>query len=104
MKVFFAALCIAILISCALSQPPGWRMVDRFYGFRYELSGPTVVGTGVELFAVHHADELGRFGWIQKSPRNTLVGEARCSKQQGPVFEERLRSKAEKMTVLVILK
>jgi hypothetical protein len=94
-------LCIVLLcLATVHAQPNGWKMTDRFYGFRYELLG-NVVGAGIEDFAVQNADKLGCFGWIQKSPRNTLVGEARCSKKQGPVFEDLLRSKGQSMTVLV---
>lgn len=70
-------------------QPEGWRMVDRFYGFRYEISGPNIYNVNYEESAKHEADLLGCFGWIQKSKfSNTLVGEARCNKIQGPKFQE----------------
>ena len=91
---------LSILSTSVLSQPNGWRMIDRFYGFRYELLG-NVIDAGIEEYAQQQAAQLGCFGWIQKTSRNTLVGEGRCSKKQGPVFEDLLRNKAQSMTVLV---
>jgi hypothetical protein len=42
--------------------------------------------------AVAAADELRCFGWIQATSRGTIVGEARCSKQNGPALLEWLRN------------
>lgn len=92
--------CLLVSVLLCGAQPNGWKMTDRFFGFRYELIG-NVVNNGVEEFVQQNADRLGCFGWIQKSPRNTLVGEARCSKKQGPIFEDLIRSKGQSMTVLV---
>jgi acylphosphatase len=77
-----------LLIILVQGQPEGWRMVDRFYGFRYEITGDNLFEKGFEQAARHEADVLGCFGWIQKSPRGSLVGEARCNKIQGPKFQE----------------
>jgi hypothetical protein len=77
-----------LLIHLAHGQPEGWRMVDRFYGFRYEITGQNLFEKGFEQAARHEADVLGCFGWIQKSHRGSLVGEARCNKIQGPKFQE----------------
>ena len=65
----------------------GWRMVDRFAGFRFEVKGPHVVQSGYHAAAVKKADELGCFGWIQDSERRTVVGEARCAKQVAKEFK-----------------
>jgi hypothetical protein len=70
------------------SQPPGWRMVDRFYGFRYEIGGNNIVVEGLPDAVQKQADLMGCFGWIQHSKKGTFVGEARCSKTQGPKFME----------------
>ncbi|CAM9883085.1 unnamed protein product, partial [Choristocarpus tenellus] len=54
---------------------------DRFYGFRFEVSGD-VQGVGyrkVNAAVQEAADELGCFGWVQHTDRATVVGEARCS-------------------------
>lgn len=68
------------------AQPDGWKMTDRFYGFRYELKGQ-VLDRGFEEAVVREADETGCFGWIQRTKYGTLVGEARCSKHRGPLFQ-----------------
>lgn len=79
-----------------LAQAPGWRMVDRFYGFRYELRGRDVLNVGMEEAIQKKADELGCFGWVQRSFRDSLVGEARCSKTRGPSFQSWLQGGAGK--------
>ncbi len=91
---------VLITIGSVCGQSEGWRMVDRFYGFRYELLGH-VVNAGIEAFAVEEARLLGCFGWIQQSNRRTLVGEARCPKTLGPVLQQKLREKSGDMKVLV---
>jgi hypothetical protein len=104
-KAFHPLVVLVVAVVCCLltasnAQPSGWKMTDRFYGFRYEILGD-VMGRGIEESVQQSAGQLGCFGWIQKSPRKTLVGEARCSKKQGPIFEDLLRSKGSSMTVLV---
>jgi len=91
---FISLLFICIEISCGQQQaafagPPGWRMVDRFYGFRYELNGGEVDEETIRA----KAQTLGCFGWVQISPRDTLVGEVRCNSKRGPEMEAFLRSK-----------
>jgi hypothetical protein len=86
--MWFLGFVSVFFLSFTDGQPEGWRMVDRFYGFRYEISGSNILSRGFEQAAKHEADLLGCFGWIQKSSRNTLVGEARCNKIQGPKFQE----------------
>jgi len=66
----------------------GWRMIDRFAGFRYETRSRS------QKLIVEKADELGCFGWVQDSVRGTFVGEARCAKPRGPVFKEWLGENA----------
>ena len=64
----------------------GWRMVDRFYGFRFEVEGDVRGG-------ISSCGKGGGslFGWIQNTARGTVVGEARCSKKGGPDMEARIR-------------
>jgi acylphosphatase len=85
--MWFVGVVSLFLFGLVHGQPEGWRMVDRFYGFRYEITG-NILDKGFEQAARHEADLLGCFGWIQKSSRHTLVGEARCNKIQGPKFQE----------------
>lgn len=92
------------------AQPDGWKMTDRFYGFRYEihvnhqnqLSSPNVVSSGQlgELLTKiqREADDYACFGWTQESPSKTIVGEVRCTKARGPIFQEKLRTLSDKVT------
>ena len=83
-----------VLATTAQPQDPslvGWRMVDRFAGFRYEVKGPHVVQSGFHTAAEKLADELGCFGWIQDSEFRTVVGEARCAKTVADKFKAFLR-------------
>eukprot|EP00752_Nemacystus_decipiens_P008488 g7585.t1 len=71
--------------------PKGWRMQDRYHGFRYE----AVVDPGCDFYeeaAQVAADELACFGWVQRTSANTIAGEARCSKATGPSMQSRLRA------------
>lgn len=89
---------VALLLAGALvgaeAQQTGWRMVDRFYGFRYEVSGNAVSElTDFPSRLQAQADVEGCFGWVQapsKSP-GKFVGEARCSKERGVEFEKWIR-------------
>ncbi|CAN0134700.1 unnamed protein product [Scytosiphon promiscuus] len=70
--------------------PKGWRMQDRFHGFRYE----AVVDDGCQFYAQAAqdvADELACFGWAQRTSANKFAGEARCPKATGAEMQERLR-------------
>ena len=69
-------------------QPEGWRMIDRFYGFRYSLHANEAVMDKVLKFA----DKLGCFGWIQHVQDNVFVGEARCAKERGILFEKEIQA------------
>mmetsp|Transcript_42591 Transcript_42591/g.86109 ORF Transcript_42591/g.86109 Transcript_42591/m.86109 type:complete len:166 (-) Transcript_42591:284-781(-) len=75
----------------AFDGPPGWRMVDRFAGFRYEVSGH-VIGVGFRRALAATAEELGCFGWAQNTAHGTVVGEARCAKVMAPQMKEWVRT------------
>lgn len=81
-------------IAWVSSQPDGWKMTDRFYGFRYELSSSSF-SSNFEATIQQRADEVGCFGWIQNTPESKKVGEVRCSKDQGPKFASWLTSEAQ---------
>lgn len=106
----------AIILLCAISliiaQPEGWKMTDRFYGFRYEIhltntATPNNKHPQTDLIIqriVQAADDLACFGWVQEGPSQTIVGEGRCSKSRGPVLLDKLRTidtAVEKMDSLV---
>jgi hypothetical protein len=77
--------------NAAYQGPPGWRMVDRFYGFRFEITGDTLFeGKDFVNAVTALAEEMFCFGWIQESFRGTAVGEVRCSKKRGPEFQKML--------------
>ena len=75
-----------LMYSCN-AQPAGWRMIDRFYGFRYEVSLSSDASNFVDQ-VVSEADKLGCFGWIQKTMSGNYVGEGRCNKVKGPMFQD----------------
>jgi hypothetical protein len=70
-------------------------MIDRFYGFRYEVFN--CHDQNYELHIQKLADNMGCFGWIQRLPLHSngevvkVVGEARCSKTQGPLFQNHIK-------------
>jgi hypothetical protein len=74
---------LALATCCAAKPvPDGWRMQDRFRGFRFECSGEfdrNEWAVSIRDFA----DELSGFGWVQLSPAGSLVGEFRGTKQTG---------------------
>ena len=107
---------ILVLISCidVKSEVDGWKMTDRFNGFRFEIIDDDdtphslvdmkeeIQGKGFKLplkinktfdanVSFHlrsntaaKADEYFCFGWVQDSSiRNSIVGEARCTKKNG---------------------
>lgn len=68
----------------------GWSMKDRFSGMRFEIhfnnsnSTNFEINTGTMKRSIQRkADQLACFGWVQDSPKGTLVGEARCNKKMG---------------------
>lgn len=85
-------------------------MVDRFYGFRYELQRPSGSSSNTNTASgsdsnnsnndddefiqavVDQAGRYGCFGWIQKVAGNKIVGEGRCNKVRGPQFQDWLRN------------
>lgn len=79
---------LLILCSIALGQQEGWRMVDRFYGFRFETS--SFSNDDIEIVE-KAAINYGCFGWIQNSKSSTLVGEIRCAKEKGIWFHNWLK-------------
>jgi acylphosphatase len=89
-------LCLAVLLgavpAAVRGQPDGWKMTDRFAGFRYE-----VFGTGVQEESFHKgaqdkAEAIGCFGWVQNTGQGTAVGEARCSKRAAPAMKKWLEA------------
>lgn len=96
MLSFYVYLCGALIgclcLTSIVAQPDGWRMVDRFHGFRYELSGRNLDTASILETILNEADNYACFGWAQVSPAGTIVGEARCGKSRGKVFQEKLKT------------
>lgn len=79
-------------------------MIDRFYGFRYEV-GPNAV-SDIPNFSSSiqsQADLEGCFGWVQKTLRGTYVGEARCSKDRGLEFETWIKGNVQNKNVDILV-
>jgi hypothetical protein len=83
---------LATLLFAVRGQPDGWRMVDRFYGFRYELSGRNLDTASIIESILNEADNYACFGWVQVSPAGSIVGEARCAKARGKILQEKLKN------------
>ncbi|KAL9182839.1 hypothetical protein ACHAXT_004118 [Thalassiosira profunda] len=66
--------------------PEGWRMTDRFVGFRYQLT-PRLQAGNVKALIRDKADALFCFGWVQDS-KDTVVGEARYSEAESIVSRD----------------
>jgi hypothetical protein len=73
------------------AQPDGWKMTDRFYGFRYEIFGKVTDHSILEGIQIK-ANSMGCFGWVQVGGSSNIVGEARCSKAKGKVFQDWLEN------------
>ena len=82
--VVLSCICFIMVVQ---SQPDGWKMTDRFYGFRYEIFG-TEMGQTVLDGVQTKANSMGCFGWVQMGKNHNIVGEARCSKAKGKVFQD----------------
>lgn len=83
----------ALINYCRGQSSDGWQMSDRFSGFRFEIH---FFKNKVDTITLKNtirakADNLSCFGWVQDSPNNTLVGEARCNKNMGFKMKRFLR-------------
>lgn len=88
--LIFSLIVLAYHVDC---QSAGWKMTDRFYGFRYELQAD-LLETSLESSIQSQADSMGCFGWVQRYKENEkiVVGEVRCSKDRGVVVQSWLKS------------
>jgi len=73
-------------------------MEDRFYGFRYQISGARVHGVDYRKSITKKADQYNCFGWTQNQVDELdqsiqkVVGEVRCNKKTGPIVEEFIKT------------
>jgi len=99
MRMYLTIICI-LLLACLSKAQEGWKLIDRFHGFRYEVSFPASSKAGFEEQVRKYADDLKCFGWVQtltqptnqKTASLTLVGEARCMKENGRKFQQWLET------------
>ena len=104
MHPLILALCVFFFILFQSSaQPDGWKMTDRFYGFRYELQGENIDKQQVLESIQNEADNFACFGWAQETHHGSIAGEARCSKARGKVFQEKLQMISEQISKVDIL-
>lgn len=99
-----ATVCLADGDAADSHTAPGWRMVDRFAGFRFEVVAPTGSGFSASHFmdaAVEQADEVAGFGWVQhvearggRSGEVVVAGEFRGNKHTARMFKDWLASDA----------
>jgi len=98
-------LCFIACMATMAQAQEGWKLTDRFHGFRYEISFPAT-GTGHAGFEEQlrrYADDLKCFGWVQTLPQNArtasstsiFVGEARCMKENGKTFQQWLETEGD---------
>ena len=53
------------------TQSIGWRMIDRYYGFRFEIDA--VLGKDFDEMVRSYAESKACFGWIQKASEDKWV-------------------------------
>ncbi|GMH85867.1 hypothetical protein TrVE_jg3970 [Triparma verrucosa] len=83
--IFIFVYCLTVLGGVE-GQADGWKMTDRFHGFRYSIptSSATLHSTLLAL-----AQSSSCFGWSQTSSSST-VGEYRCPKSVGLTVQKTL--------------
>lgn len=86
MSGWIMVLFLLALVAIAFGQE-GWKMTDRFHGFRYEITGSNL-DIAVARAIQSQADSYSCFGWVQLTESGSLVGEGRCSKIKGKSFQE----------------
>ncbi len=84
MSLFIVAF-LVISATLVVAQQDGWKMIDRFYGFRYEISEKSESAADALIEdLVAKAKSFKCFGWAQKVPaKDSVVGEVRCMKKAG---------------------
>jgi hypothetical protein len=89
------ALFLGIILTLVCGQQDGWKMTDRFYGFRYEIFGKPAGASAdamIEALTARAADSKC-FGWAQKvAVKESVVGEVRCMKKAGSKFKDWLET------------
>ena len=100
-NILFLFILLGLVCNKCLSTNPVWNVKDRFSGFRFEIDLKKSddphhhhhCQNALKKMIQHKANKIACFGWIQDSPRGTLVGEARCNKQMGYQFKRIIHGK-----------
>lgn len=56
---------IISIIPITIAQPEGWKMIDRFYGFRYQILSTEDSQDFIKAIQ-QYAEALACFGWVQR--------------------------------------
>ena len=83
---------LALMVPASWAQPEGWKMTDRFAGFRYEMHGSGIDTKSYHKAVQDKAESIGCFGWVQNTAKGTAVGEARCAKRAAPLLKKWLKA------------
>lgn len=76
MQLLSSVAMLCALVGAQAQDVSGWRMSDRFTGFRFEVRG-VVQGVGFRRHVQNVAEQVGGFGWVQNKGPNSVVGEYR---------------------------
>jgi hypothetical protein len=90
---------LALAVQCANAvaatpdgpNPGAFTAAGRFDGFRFEIRGACPDVEALQAQIVKAADQLSCFGWVQRSPADTIVGEARCNKEGAAYLRQYLQ-------------
>lgn len=85
---------LGVFLTLVRGQQDGWKMTDRFFGFRYEVFGKPGASADTLIEALTaRASDSKCFGWVQKiAAKESVVGEVRCMKKAGGKFKEWLET------------
>ena len=100
----FIATILLIFATIVVTQEDGWKMVDRFFGFRYEISEkPEPAADALIEALVAKANSLKCFGWTQRIiTKESVVGEVRCMKKAGSKMKTWLENYDESMKEILV--
>ena len=88
---YFSVFILALLLQLSTQDSSaGFTAQDRFQGFRFKVTGTPNDFASLQTHVRKAAKSLSCFGWVQQSPADTLVGEARCNKKSAYYMREYL--------------
>jgi hypothetical protein len=81
---------LLLLLLPLLASAQHLTAADRFAGFRFEIKGQPKTFAAVLDHVEKAGADLSCFGWVQRSPIDSVVGEARCNKEAGELLSHYL--------------